>query len=172
MTKQNPIEPKKVKVPEPKLIDVMREIKTLRADFGVLSQAVKALGKDVITKNERAETVYGDMVAKMSNLQDAFIKTLNVTNVSKVTKQPQNSHNVATKSQFDPADLMEHKGWKSKKRPDGGYYDGSLSWGWDFVDKFKKETVEALRKGAVEIDQYTFSLNKTGTLVSTMKAQK
>jgi len=154
-------------------MDVMREIKTLRADFGVLSQAVKALGKDVLAKNERAEAVYGDMVAKMSNLQDAFIKTLtvtkvsNVTNVSKVTKQPQNSHNVATKSQFDPADLMQHQWKRGKKKPDGTYDRGSLSYGWDFKKNFKPETVAVL---PLTIAGYDFGVN--GDFVNTKKAKQ
>ncbi len=70
---------------------------------------------------------------------------------------------------FNPEDLMKHAGWKAKKKDDGSYAEGSLSWGWDFTDKFSKETIQALEKGPVEIDKYVFSLNETRTLVSVKK---
>jgi len=44
---------------------------------------------------------------------------------------------------FDPEDLMKHE-WKGKKIGEGQYAEGSLSWGWDFRDKFKPETIKAL----------------------------
>ena len=70
---------------------------------------------------------------------------------------------------FDAEDLMKHGGWKAKKKDDGSYADGSLSWGWEFANKFSKETIQALERGPVEIDKYVFSLNEERTLVSAKK---
>lgn len=67
---------------------------------------------------------------------------------------------------FNPEELMQHN-WKNKKKPDGGYTKGSLSWGWDFQDQFSQNVIAALSKGPVTIDQYEFSLQ--GNLVQTKK---
>jgi hypothetical protein len=71
--------------------------------------------------------------------------------------------------EFDPQLLMGHKGWKAKKKDDGSYAEGSLSWGWDFPDKFSKEAIEVLERGPIEIDKYVFSLDKERSLVSAKK---
>ena len=71
--------------------------------------------------------------------------------------------------EFDTGLLMNHQGWKAKKKGDGSYEPGSLSWGWNFADKFPKEIIQALEKGPIEIDKYVFSLNKERTLVSVKK---
>jgi len=71
--------------------------------------------------------------------------------------------------EFDPGLLMNRQGWKAKKKGDGTYESGSLSWGWDFADKFSKEIIQALERGPIEIDKYVFSLNKERTLVSVKK---
>jgi len=49
---------------------------------------------------------------------------------------------------FDPEDLMKHD-WKGKKIGEGRYAEGSLSWGWDFRDNFKPETIKALEQDFV-----------------------
>jgi len=49
---------------------------------------------------------------------------------------------------FDPADLMRHD-WKGKKISKGEYENGSLSWGWDYKDNFKPETIKVLENGKV-----------------------
>jgi hypothetical protein len=66
---------------------------------------------------------------------------------------------------------MKHP-WKGKKKDDNTYAAGSLSWGWDFADKFPKEILQVLEKGPVPIDQYEFSLNKERTFVSVKKKQE
>ena len=59
---------------------------------------------------------------------------------------------------FDPEDLMKHE-WKGKKIGQGQYEEGSLPWGWDFRDNFKRETIKALEQDSVlAIDKYEFSL--------------
>lgn len=70
---------------------------------------------------------------------------------------------------FNSDDLMKHP-WKGKKLAPGEYSEGSLSWGWDFINKFTDETISVLEKGPQTIDGYTFSLNETHTLVSAKKA--
>jgi len=67
--------------------------------------------------------------------------------------------------EFDPQILMSHQGWKAKKTGEGQYAAGSLSWGWDFQDKFPAEVIKVLDKGPLEIDRYEFSL--VGTIVQT-----
>ncbi len=60
---------------------------------------------------------------------------------------------------FDPDDLMKHDDWKGKKLGEREYAKGSLSWGWDFRDNFKNETIEALKQDSIlTIDKYEFSL--------------
>lgn len=71
--------------------------------------------------------------------------------------------------QFNSEELMKHVGWKAKKKDDGSYAEGSLSWGWEFADKFSKEILRVLEKGPLTIDKYEFSLNKEQTLVSVKK---
>jgi len=70
--------------------------------------------------------------------------------------------------EFNSEELMKHVGWKAKKKDDG-YAEGSLSWGWEFADKFSKEILRVLEKGPLTIDKYEFSLNKEQTLVSVKK---
>jgi len=69
---------------------------------------------------------------------------------------------------FNAEELMKHE-WKGKKTGEGQYAKGSLSWGWDFKDKFSPDVIKALEKGPVQIDQYEFTLEATGNIVSTKK---
>jgi hypothetical protein len=62
--------------------------------------------------------------------------------------------------QFDPEELMKHE-WKGKKTGEGTYAKGSTAWGWDFKDKFPESVIKVLEKGPIEIDQYTFTLERT-----------
>ena len=55
---------------------------------------------------------------------------------------------VSSVPNFDPEDLMKHE-WKGKKIGEGQYAEGSLSWGWDFRDNFKPETIKALEQDLV-----------------------
>jgi len=176
-----------VTMPEYTLIDVMREQKTvqnmlheLEQQLTIMVEAVKALGKEVIDSNTGTQSALTDLALKMGDLQTAFIKTV-------ASAQPQSSHKVATKmpvqksetsgirrvsSQFDPADLMQHS-WKGKKNGSGGYERGSLNYGWDFKDQFKPETIRELEiQGTIEIDQYAFSLNDSGALVTAKKRKR
>ena len=59
--------------------------------------------------------------------------------------------------QFNPEDLMKHP-WKGRKTGEGQYAKGSTAWGWDFKDKFNEETIKALEKGPITIDEYEFTL--------------
>ena len=57
-------------------------------------------------------------------------------------------------SQFDPADLVQHS-WKGKKISAGKWADGSLAYGWDFKDRFQKQTIQELEiQGTINIDKY------------------
>jgi len=59
---------------------------------------------------------------------------------------------------FDPEDLMKHT-WKGKRIGQGQYAEGSLSWGWDFRDAFKPETIKALEQDSIlAIGEYEFTL--------------
>jgi len=83
-------------------------------------------------------------------------------------KYPTPVQPTAGSSQFDPADLMQHK-WKGKKRKDGGYEAWNGHYGWDFKDQFVDATLNALEKGSVTVDKYIFSLK--GKLVSVSEAK-
>ena len=72
---------------------------------------------------------------------------------------------------FDPADLMKHEGWKNKKIGAGEYTQGSLEWGWDFETGFAKATIEVLVKGVQVIGGYEFSYNGQYHTVKTKKAK-
>ncbi|MCD6572098.1 MAG: hypothetical protein J7K62_02380 [Thermoplasmata archaeon] len=74
-------------------------------------------------------------------------------------------------AEFDAVvkDLMEHK-WKGKRKAGGGYSEGSLSWGWDYREQFKPETIKALESGPITIDEYEFSL--TDRIVQTRKVKQ
>jgi len=81
-------------------------------------------------------------------------------------QQPQT---IGTLPEFDPDDLMKHP-WKGKKTGDKEWARGSVSWGWDFKDAFKPETISVLEKGSEVIGEHEFSLN--GNLVQARKAAK
>jgi len=74
--------------------------------------------------------------------------------------------------EFNPADLMEHEGWKGRKLEDGSYAEGSLSWGWDFADNFPDSVIRVLEKSPLEIDQYVFSLTSSGNIVQTRRKKE
>jgi len=86
-----------------------------------------------------------------------------------VTSQPIQS--TQDTSQFDPADLMQHS-WKGKKIGDKQYELGSLLFGWDYADQFNGSTVEALKRGPVEVDQYVFRITDNLKLVQTKKMKR
>ena len=66
----------------------------------------------------------------------------------------------STVPDFDPEDLMKHE-WKGKRIGQGQYAEGSLSWGWDFRENFKPETIKALEQDSIlTIDQYEFTLTE------------
>lgn len=70
---------------------------------------------------------------------------------------------------FDPEDLMKHD-WKGKKIGEGQYAEGSLSWGWDFRDNFKPETIKALEADMIlTIGENEFMLS--GKIVQTKKVK-
>ena len=60
--------------------------------------------------------------------------------------------------EFDPNDLLNHE-WKGPRKKGGGYAKGSLSWGWDYRDQFKPETIKALEKmSPLVLGDYQFTL--------------
>lgn len=71
--------------------------------------------------------------------------------------------------EFDPDDLVKHA-WKGKKVGEKEWAKGSLSFGWDFKDNFKAETIAVLEKGSEVIGEHEFSLN--GNLVHVEKVKK
>lgn len=85
------------------------------------------------------------------------------------TKTDQTSEEIIP--EFDPEDLMAHT-WKGRKKDDGSYEKGSLTWGWDFQDNFKKSTLDALQKGEFPIDQYVFGIDsERGTVYARKKEE-
>ena len=75
-----------------------------------------------------------------------------------LSKGEHESKEKSTVPDFDSEDLMKHA-WKGKRIGQGQYTEGSLSWGWDFRDEFKPETIKALEQDAVfVIDKYQFTL--------------
>ena len=73
-------------------------------------------------------------------------------------------------AEFDPKDLLEHE-WKGPRKKGGGYAKGSLSWGWDYRDQFKSETIKTLEKTSpLTIGDYEFSL--TGKIVQSRKVKQ
>lgn len=85
----------------------------------------------------------------------------------KVTPTEVKTPAAVSEKEFDPEDLMKHE-WKGKKIGEGQYAEGSLSWGWDFKDNFKPETIKALEcDGSLTIDNYKFTL--TEKIVQTQK---
>ena len=68
-------------------------------------------------------------------------------------------------------ELMKHE-WEGKKTGEGQYSKGSLSWGWDFTDKFSPEIIAVLKKGPLHVGEYEFSLVGGGGIVSTKKTKE
>jgi len=68
-------------------------------------------------------------------------------------------------------ELMKHK-WEGRKIGEGQYSEGSLSWGWDFTDKFSPEIIAVLKKGPLHVGEYEFSLAGGGGIVSTKKTKE
>lgn len=93
-----------------------------------------------------------------------------------VTQQPNNK----VPWSFDPNEFLSHE-WKGKRKDDGTYEKGSLSWGWDFTYKdrehqqpnFSEASLKVLENGPIDIgDDYTVKLNETGTLVHIQKQKR
>jgi len=73
-------------------------------------------------------------------------------------------------AEFDPSDLLNHE-WKGSRKSGGDYAKGSLSWGWDYKDNFKPETIKALEKASpLTIGDYEFTM--TGKIVQTRKVKR
>lgn len=69
-------------------------------------------------------------------------------------------------------ELLEHKGWKGKKKEEGGHYEGSLNFGWDFQGNFSKETIEYLHKHTLTpVGESIFSVNDAYKTVNVKKAK-
>ena len=81
---------------------------------------------------------------------------------------------------FDPNEFLSHE-WKGKRKDDGTYEKGSLSWGWDFVYKdrehqetnFSEASLKVLENGPIAIgDDYEIRFNESKTLVQIQKQKK
>ena len=100
-------------------------------------------------------------VKAVAILRDSLEKAVAELNELLQEQMPQEFKEKPCKSaipDFDPEDLMKHD-WKGKKIGEGQYAEGSLSWGWDFRDNFKPETIKALEHDSVlAIDKYEFTL--------------
>jgi len=68
--------------------------------------------------------------------------------------------------EFNPELLTKHE-WKGRKKSEGGYEKGSLSWGWDKKEEFPDEIIKVLEKGPLTIGEHEFTLD--GRLVNTKK---
>jgi len=156
-------------IPEPKMIDVMRELKSTQNMLNEFLDEVKKLGFEMVTENASAQTALKDLALKMGDLQSAFIRTVQAPapKIQQATKsQPMQQ------GQFDPADLIQHS-WKGKKIGDRQYAQGSLTFGWDFATEFKPETIqELIIQGTIQIDQYEISLTENKKLVRTKKMKQ
>jgi len=87
----------------------------------------------------------------------------------KVTPTEVKTPTAVSEKEFDPEDLMKHD-WKGKRIGEGHYSEGSLSWGWDFRDNFKAETLKALEyDGSLTIEGYKFTLSEK--IVQTQKVK-
>ena len=90
-------------------------------------------------------------VKAVAILRDSLEKAVIELNELLQEQMPQEFKEKPCKSaipNFDPEDLMKHD-WKGKKLCEKEYAKGSLSWGWDFRDNFKPETIKALKDGNV-----------------------
>lgn len=100
-------------------------------------------------------------VKAVAILRDSLEKAVTELNELLQEQVPQEFKEKPEKSaipNFDPEDLMKHE-WKGKKLGQGQYEEGSLSWGWDFRDNFKPETIKTLEQdSAFTIDKYEFTL--------------
>jgi len=100
-------------------------------------------------------------VKAVAILRDSLEKAVAELNELLQEQVPQEFKEKSCKSaipDFDPEDLMKHK-WKGKRIGQGQYAEGSLSWGWDFRDNFKPETIKALEADFVlTIDKNEFTI--------------
>lgn len=134
-------------VPEYKLVDVMREIKSLSNDFCAMSEAVKALGADVIKNNEENAAVFTDFQAQIQELQRAFIAVTDQVLAIPQTKTPirrvepdkpatqQTSESGVTEAELDSID------WRDSK----GNYGGQWIFRWEKGSKNPYEKTEKLQ---------------------------
>lgn len=146
--------PQPVDVPEPKHIDLMREIKTLRGDLGIAIEAVKALGADVIENNNMQSAAMTDLNHQMQELQRAFINV-----VSKGFEAP-----ATTPKQTMPSDLgdLESLPWKDNKY---GQYIFRYQRDSNQVTQGAEKLVEALLKAekhSLKFDGRTYRLSGDG----------
>jgi len=73
--------------------------------------------------------------------------------------------------EFDSELLMEHK-WKGKKTGEKAWNEGTLAWGWDFIDQFPETVIQVLKKGPLVIDRYEFTLGENMVSVKEKKEDK
>jgi len=93
--------------------------------------------------------------------------------LDKVPPEEVKTPTAVSEKEFDPEDLMKHD-WKGKRTGEGQYAEGSLSWGWDFRDNFKAETLKALEYdgGGLTIEGYEFTLSEKIVQAQKVKLKK
>lgn len=149
--------PKKLEVPEPTLMDIMREMKTLRNDVNVALEATKALGSDVLRGQQETAAVFTDFQMQIQELQRAFIN---------VASQGFNAPATAQK-QSNVGDLTKIK-WTQK------------SWGdWAWANKRDGSpnpdtasliaAINSSSQKAVLVDGMEYTLSKDGKFLNRRK---
>jgi len=130
------------------------------ANFAQIATIVRNLGGDYISAGK--ESYFGIPIAL-----EAANKAIN-----KVTPTEVKTPTAVSEKEFDPEDLMNHD-WKGKRIGQGQYSEGSLSWGWDFKDNFKPETLKALEyDGSLTIEGYKFTLSEKIVQAQKVKLKK
>ena len=84
-----------VKMPEYKLIDVIREFKTVRNDINVFLEQVKALGSEVVKNNEEVLARLEIQNSDFHEIKDAIVYGLaNLARPQTAVQQPQTAQQV------------------------------------------------------------------------------
>jgi hypothetical protein len=78
--------------------------------------------------------------------------------------------------EFDLETTLMRWKWKGRKKPDGTYARGSLSYGWDFANNFSDSVIRVLEKGPQVIRGYRVTLDpldkEKGTYVVHTRKEK
>lgn len=161
---QKPLEesptPQPVEVPMPKLIDVMREIKTLRNDVNLFLEQVKALGSDIVKSREELNDVFTDFGAQIQELQRAFINVVSKGFEALAT----------TPKQTTSSDLGNVESLRWSDKPWGQWAFATTREGEVIADASKLVTaLKQSEKRKLSADGYDYSLSKDGKFIQRRK---